>query len=67
MVNFTTWPLYPTEITPLGVKHAAGQEAELVWTFWKRDKTSTPAGIRTPDLPARSLGTILTTLARILF
>jgi hypothetical protein len=47
MVNFTPWPLYPRDITPLSIKHEAGQAAELVWTFWKRDKTSTPAGILT--------------------
>jgi hypothetical protein len=31
---------------------------EPVWTFWRRDKSVDPGGIRTPGRPARSLVTV---------
>lgn len=36
------------------------------WTFFRREKSFLPAGIRTPDHPARSLVTVPTELTRIL-
>jgi hypothetical protein len=42
-----------------------GWAREAVWTFWCRDKAAVLVGIRNPDRPARSLGTIPTELARI--
>jgi hypothetical protein len=38
LVNFTPWPLYPREITPIGVKREAEQAVELVWSFGKQTK-----------------------------
>ena len=49
------------------VKNLGNQSApEPVWIAWKQEKSLVPAGIRTPDRPARSLGTVPNTLSHVL-
>ena len=36
---------------------------ELMWTFWRREKSLVPAGIRTMDGPAHTPVSLLTTLS----
>ena len=38
---------------------------EPLWEFWKGEKCLNPSGCRTPNHPARSLVTILTTAFRL--
>jgi hypothetical protein len=53
MVSLTTRSFYPHRKIwcPLT---ASGWATETVWTFWRRENYQAPAGIQTPDLPARS-------------
>jgi len=52
---------YPRERTPVHIKQWAGWDPELVWTFWRSDKSLVPAGIQTPDRPDHS---VIFTLSR---
>jgi len=36
---------------------------ELMWTFWRREKSLVPTGIQTMDHPAHTLVSLLTTLS----
>jgi hypothetical protein len=45
---------------PGSIDQGAGWASESVWTFRKRVQSLAPAGIRTPDRPARGLVTIPT-------
>jgi hypothetical protein len=40
----TRWELYSREGTPVPVEWKAGQAAEPVWTFWRREKSVVLAG-----------------------
>jgi hypothetical protein len=64
-VNITTRPLYPLESTPVSIELEAGWSPETVWTFWRREKSLTLAGIQTPKPPVRSPVAILATLSRL--
>jgi len=59
MVSWTACPLYRQERTPVPLLGDVWAP-ELLWTFWKREIFLALAGIRTPDLPSRSLVTIST-------
>lgn len=45
------------------IEQEAGWATELFWVFWRREKSLTPAEIRTPDRPARGIITTPTTLS----
>jgi hypothetical protein len=51
--------------TPVPIEWGADLAPEPVWTIWWREKSRAPADIRTPDRPARSPVSILTTLLRL--
>jgi len=53
-----TFRFTPQERTPLRIGQEAGWALEPVWAFWRREKSLFLAGIRTPDLPTRSLSAI---------
>jgi len=40
---------------------------EKVWTFWRKEKSLIPAGIRKPDLPSRGMAAIFRPNAEIHF
>ena len=46
--------LHPAERTHVLIEQKAGWTPQPVWTFRRRYKSATSAGIRTPDFPARS-------------
>ena len=46
--------------SPKPIEFEAGWDPEPVWTFWKRDKSRYPAGIRTANRPSHNLVTIPT-------
>jgi hypothetical protein len=52
-------PLYPRELS-VPIEDEAACVPQPVWTFRRTDKSLSPAKIRIPDRPARSLVTILT-------
>ena len=57
VVNITPQPLYPFtpgERTPVPTKQETGWDPELIWMFWRREKSLDPARIQTPDRPAQS-------------
>jgi hypothetical protein len=39
----------PREITPVAIEEAAAGAPEPVWTFWRREKSLSRGGIKTPD------------------
>jgi len=45
----------PTPLPSAPIQREAGWTPELVWTFWRREKSHILARIRTPDRPAHSL------------
>jgi len=47
----------PREIIVAPIDCEAGLAPEPVWMFWRREKSLTPAEIRTTDRPAHSLVT----------
>jgi len=55
VVNFTPRLLFYWERTPIPTEQDAGWAPEPVWSFWRRDKSPAPTGIRAPDRPARTL------------
>jgi len=61
VVKFTSRPLYPRQSTPISTEREAGWDTKTVCTFWRRYKFLSPAGIKTPDRQARSLGSMSTT------
>jgi hypothetical protein len=63
VVNTTPRPLYPRERTPVPVEQETGWAPNLVW---RREIFLNPAGIWTPDRPARSPATMLTMLSQLL-
>ena len=66
MDDFTPWPpRYHGEITTVPNEVEAEWATELVWTVSGTEKSSTPARIRTPDCPDRSLVTNQKTLLRL--
>jgi len=44
-------PLYLQEITPVHTEYGAKYVLEPVWTFWRREISLVPTGIRTPPPP----------------
>ena len=61
MANVKRRERFPLNITPLPI----GEAPEAIWTFWRRDIYLAIAGIRTRNLPTRSLVAITTTLAQL--
>jgi hypothetical protein len=61
VISFTPRPLYLQETTPVPTEEEAGWAPEKISTFRRRGCYVDTAGIRTPDLPARSLVTVPTT------
>jgi len=62
VVNITPWPLEyapPKKKIPVTTEYEAAWAPEPVWTFWGKEYLP-PHQIRTPDLPTRSLMSILT-------
>jgi hypothetical protein len=55
MASFMPRPIYLWEITLVPIEEGGGRAPEPVRTFWRRDKSLAPVGIRTLDHPARSL------------
>jgi hypothetical protein len=51
LVNFTPWPLYSRERTPVAIEHEAEWGPEPVWMFYRRGKSLSAIGIRTPSRP----------------
>jgi hypothetical protein len=49
VINFT-----PRQINLVNTEDGVGLAPKLDWTFWRREKSAAPHGIRTPDCPARS-------------
>jgi hypothetical protein len=47
------------------IKYEVGWEAESVWTCWRREKSLVPGRNLTPDRPACTPVTILTTLLQL--
>jgi hypothetical protein len=45
VVNIMPRPLYALEITLAPTEKDGGMAPELVWTFWRRDKSVAPAGM----------------------
>ena len=56
--------LYPRNI-PLQIEQKAELAPEPIFTFRRRHKTLTPAGIRTLDLSGRSSAAVPTTVSRL--
>jgi len=54
-VNFTSRLLFSMERTPIPTEQDAGWTPQPVWSFWRREKSPAPTGIRAPDRPARTL------------
>jgi hypothetical protein len=52
------------EKAPIHVEWEVCGAPEVVWTFWKREKPMSPAGIRTLDRPAREVVIVFTVLSR---
>jgi hypothetical protein len=56
--------LYALAALPMGktslllIRYKAGWAAELVWTFWRREKFHASTSNQTLDCPAHSLGTV---------
>jgi len=44
-LNFICRPLYSREMMPAPTEQDAGCAPELVWTFWRREKSLSSAGI----------------------
>jgi hypothetical protein len=66
VANFTLQLLYLQERTPVPIEQEAGWATEVVWTFWRREKSLAHTGIWTPDSPpACSLVIIPTMLPRL--
>jgi hypothetical protein len=57
VVIFTLRLLHRRESPTVPTVQEAGWVPQQVWTFWKSDKPLAPAGIWTPDSPARSIKT----------
>ena len=53
LVVLTRGPIYSWERTFVQIEYGAGLTQGSVWEFWKKCKLLIPAGVRTPDLPAR--------------
>jgi hypothetical protein len=49
------------------IKVEARSASELVWTYWRREKSPSQTGIRTPDRPARSPAATPITLSRLTY
>ena len=64
MVNFTSRPLYPRDSTPVPTERESVWDTETICTFWRRHKSLSPTGIKTPDLSAPSIGAKSTAPAR---
>jgi hypothetical protein len=61
----TRRPFYFQGITQVPVEQETEWAPQPAWTFWKREKSPDPAGIRTPDCPASSPVTIQTALSQL--
>jgi hypothetical protein len=49
------------------IKVGARSAPEPVWTYWRREKSTSWTGIRTPDRPARSPVATPITLSRLVY
>jgi len=57
--------IIPGEGTPVPTEQKAGWAPETAWTFWRREKSIAPIGIRAPDHPAHGLVSIAGNLAEV--
>jgi len=64
LVKITSQTLHPFESTAVPIIHKAGWAPEPGWILYGRIKYFVLAMIQTPDHPAQSLVTVLTTLSR---
>jgi hypothetical protein len=55
LINLTSQLLYPQDRTPAPTKEEAWWVPEPRWTYWRKENSLVPAGIRTPGGPPRSL------------
>jgi hypothetical protein len=60
VINFKIRPLDPQERTRCPLKSEGVWAPDEVWTYWRRENSSSPSRIRTQDRPARTLIAILT-------
>ena len=67
MVTHAPVPLPPRKTVPIPIVQEAVLVPQLAWTFWRQEKSQAPALIRTPDRPARSLITVMTTVKKVSF
>ena len=61
-VNFSPWPLCLRGKTLVAIELEAGWAPQALWTSGGRYKSVILAGVRTPDLPPRSIAKTPTTL-----
>ena len=64
VVIFTPQMFCPRQRTLLPIKHEAGWASELIWMFWRGEKSVASTGIQISYHPADSLLTTLTTLSQ---
>jgi len=57
--------IYPWGRTPIIIDWEAVRASEPVWMFWRREKSRTPTGTRTPDRPALAQSPFTSTMFAI--
>jgi len=50
VVNYTLRPLFPGVRIPVSIGYEAVWAPQLIWTFWRGEKSLAPTATRTPDL-----------------